>query len=95
MSVLKAALAVRRRRYGVLRLLADYRLIVQSALCYAKQCDLIKSEKTFLDAMDVSARQSSIQRAFSRFNNETIFVHHSFSGNSILGNKRVWEEGEE
>uniref|UniRef100_A0A0R3RP95 Tyrosine-protein phosphatase domain-containing protein n=1 Tax=Elaeophora elaphi TaxID=1147741 RepID=A0A0R3RP95_9BILA len=54
MSILKAAVAIRRRRYGVLRFLADYRLILQSALCYAKQCDLIKNEKTFMDAIDVS-----------------------------------------
>ncbi|VDK64275.1 unnamed protein product [Onchocerca ochengi] len=54
MSVLKAAVAVCRRRYGVLRLLADYRLILQSALCYAKECDLIRNEKTFMDAINVS-----------------------------------------
>ncbi|CAG9537442.1 unnamed protein product [Cercopithifilaria johnstoni] len=53
MSILKAAIAVRRRRYGVLRFLEDYRLILQSALCYAKQCDLIKNEKIFMDAIDV------------------------------------------
>lgn len=54
MSVLKAAVAVCRRRYGALRLLADYRLILQSALCYAKECDLIRNEKTFMDAINVS-----------------------------------------
>lgn len=54
MSILNAAIAVCRRRYGVLRFLVDYRLVLQSALCYAKQCDLIKNEKTFMDAMNVS-----------------------------------------
>ncbi|VDK72816.1 unnamed protein product [Litomosoides sigmodontis] len=53
LSVLKAALAVRRRRYGVLRLLADYRLVLQSALCYARQRDLIRNEKIFMDAIDI------------------------------------------
>ncbi|EFO12752.2 hypothetical protein LOAG_15781 [Loa loa] len=54
MSILNTAITVCKRRYGVLRLLADYRLILQSALYYAKQCDLIKNEKTFMDAIDVS-----------------------------------------
>uniref|UniRef100_A0A1I7VBS1 NR LBD domain-containing protein n=1 Tax=Loa loa TaxID=7209 RepID=A0A1I7VBS1_LOALO len=52
MSILNTAITVCKRRYGVLRLLADYRLILQSALYYAKQCDLIKNEKTFMDAID-------------------------------------------
>lgn len=70
MSVLRAAMAVRRRRYGVLRFLADYRLILQSALCYARQCDLIKNEEIFMDAMDVS--ELLTQPTFTRFGNETI-----------------------
>ncbi|VDO38675.1 unnamed protein product [Onchocerca flexuosa] len=69
MSVLKAAMAVCRRRYGVLRFVADYRLALQSALCYAKECDLIKNEKTFMDAINVSESPSC-----NRFANETIFV---------------------
>lgn len=54
MSVLNIPKAVCMRRYGVLRLLADYRLILHSALYYGKQCDLIKDEKAFVDAVDVS-----------------------------------------
>ncbi|VBB28393.1 unnamed protein product [Acanthocheilonema viteae] len=52
MSILKVAVAVRKRRYGVLQFLADYRLILRCALCYSKKCDLIKNE-TFMDATDV------------------------------------------
>lgn len=55
MSVLDAAMAIRRRRYGILRSLADYQLIIQAALLYAKQCDLLKIGKAFNDAVEVSS----------------------------------------
>ncbi|VDO42940.1 unnamed protein product [Brugia timori] len=54
MSVLNAAIAVRKCRYGVLRFLTDYRLVLQTVLCYAKQCNLIKNERKFMDAINVS-----------------------------------------
>uniref|UniRef100_A0A1I8EP47 Tyrosine-protein phosphatase domain-containing protein n=1 Tax=Wuchereria bancrofti TaxID=6293 RepID=A0A1I8EP47_WUCBA len=53
MSVLNAAIAVRKYRYGVLRFLTDYHLVLQTVLCYAKECNLIRNEKAFMDAINV------------------------------------------
>ncbi|KAK6100666.1 Protein-tyrosine phosphatase family protein [Brugia pahangi] len=53
MSVLNAAIAVRKCRYGVLRFLTDYRLVLQTVLCYAKQCNLIKNERKFMYAINI------------------------------------------
>ncbi|EJW82640.1 hypothetical protein WUBG_06450, partial [Wuchereria bancrofti] len=52
MSVLNAAIAVRKYRYGVLRFLTDYHLVLQTVLCYAKECNLIRNEKAFMDAIN-------------------------------------------
>ncbi|MCP9258634.1 hypothetical protein DINM_001649 [Dirofilaria immitis] len=57
-SILKAAIVVCRRRYGTLRFLSDYRLVLQSALYYAKQCNLIKNDKTFMTAMNILERKN-------------------------------------
>uniref|UniRef100_A0AAF5PRA2 Tyrosine-protein phosphatase domain-containing protein n=1 Tax=Wuchereria bancrofti TaxID=6293 RepID=A0AAF5PRA2_WUCBA len=53
MSVLNAAIAVRKYRYGVLRFLTDYHLVLQTVLCYAKECNLIRNEKAFMDAINI------------------------------------------
>ncbi|VDN06563.1 unnamed protein product [Thelazia callipaeda] len=54
LSVLSAPIAVCKRRYGALRSVDDYRLVLQSALCFAKQCELITDMKKYENAMEVS-----------------------------------------
>uniref|UniRef100_A0A915PL45 Tyrosine-protein phosphatase domain-containing protein n=1 Tax=Setaria digitata TaxID=48799 RepID=A0A915PL45_9BILA len=56
-SIINAAVTVRKRRYDSLKFLTDFRLVLQTILYYAKQCDLITNEKTFKSAMDILERK--------------------------------------
>ncbi|VDK28051.1 unnamed protein product [Gongylonema pulchrum] len=53
MSVVSAAKAVCKRRYGVLRRREDFKLILETVLQYAKQTDLVKDDQTFHRVMQI------------------------------------------